>query len=81
MRNVFLGKWWHWLLLAAATVLLWQAGKMKLHVVYFNTFVLLLLAGTVALLLILLLGTKPGERVTRDDLEEVSQDQSTPDGE
>ena len=75
MRHVFLGKWWHWLLLGVATVLLWQAGDQKLHVIYFNYFIVLLLAGTIALLLILLWGTKAGERVTRDDLGEVRQDE------
>jgi uncharacterized membrane protein YhaH (DUF805 family) len=76
MKDVFLGKWWHWLLLVIAVLLLWQLGGTKLHVIHFNAFFLTLLAGTIVFLLVIIFGTRPGERVTRDNLEEAMPDES-----
>ena len=76
LRSLFLGKWWHWLLLVVITVLLWQAGQIKLHVIHFNWFFMALLAGSVASLLVLIYGTPSGEQVTRDKLVENDEEQS-----
>jgi hypothetical protein len=70
MGKLFLGKWWHWLMLVIAIVLFWQAGAQKIHVIHFNTFVLVLLAGTVAIVLLLVKGTRRGEQITREVLQE-----------
>jgi len=69
VKHLFLGKWWHWLVLVVVTALLWIAGEQRLHVVHFNLFVVLLLVGSVAVLTLLLTTTKPGEQVTRDKLD------------
>ena len=70
MRELFLGKPWHWLLLAACVALLAWAGAAKLHVIYFNHFIIALLVGGLAVVLLLVRTTKSSERVTRDPLEE-----------
>ena len=69
MKKVFLGKWWHWALLIVLSGLLWQGGLLKLHVIEFNRFVLLLLGGTVSGLIALIYTTKPGEQITREELQ------------
>jgi len=76
MREIFLGKVWHWVLLAAIAALLWWAGDAKLHVIHFNTFILSILAGSVVVILLVVRTTKPGEQVTRDKLEEDSENAS-----
>jgi hypothetical protein len=74
IREVFLGKPWHWGLLLVIAAALWWAGSAKLHVIYFNGFVFALVAGTVAAVLLLVRTTKAGERVTRDALRDASDD-------
>jgi len=69
MREIFLGKPWHWALLVVIGVAFWLAGEYKLHVIYFNRFLSVLLLGTLALVLVLVVTTRPGERVTRDEIE------------
>ncbi len=68
MHNIFLGKPIHWLFLSVATALLWWAGIEKFHVIYFNGFIISLTIGSLALIFLVLKTTKPGERVTRDEL-------------
>ncbi len=70
MRDIFLGKPWHWALLLAVSALLWRAGGAKLHVIHFNPFVLALLAGSLAVVLLVVHTTKPGEQVTREPLQD-----------
>ena len=70
MRELFLGKPWHWLLLVVCIGLLAWAGAAKLHVIHFNNFFVALLVACVAVVLLLIHTTKPGERVTRDPLKE-----------
>jgi len=70
MGSIFLGKWWHWGILVVVCGLLWLAGDQRLHVIHFNTFVSCLIAGTAVVVIVLLAGTRPGERVTRDELED-----------
>ena len=74
MSRIFLGRWWHWLALAVVAGLLWLAGAERLHVVEFNTFVLLLLGGVAVVLAGLLFATSPGEQVTRDPIPEPTED-------
>lgn len=66
MGRIFLGKWWHWGLIIAITGALWLAGSRRMHVIEFNTFILVLLAVIGVVVALLLAGTRPGEQVTRD---------------
>ena len=74
LGKIFLGKFWHWALLAIAAALLWFAGSRRLHVIEFNWFVIAMLVGTVALLLCILRFTRPGEQITRDRIVDDSAD-------
>ena len=69
MRNIFLGKPWHWALLCVISFLLWLAGNAKMHVISFNIFFVLLLVGSLLVVLLILRTTKPGERVTREEID------------
>ena len=69
MRDIFLGKWWHWSILIVVCGLLWLAGHQRLHVIHFNVFISTLAVGAAVVVLVLLGGTRPGEQVTRDRLE------------
>jgi len=74
MREIFLGRWWHWGILIVVCGLLWLAGAQRLHVIHFNVFISCLLAGTAAVVIFVLMGTRPGEQVTRDNLEDDHDD-------
>ncbi len=76
MGKLFLGKWWHWLLVTVIVGLLWQAGAKKLHVIEFNTFIMLLLAGAVISVVLLIKTTRPGEQITRDPLVDAPDDEA-----
>ena len=69
MSQIFLGKWWHWLIMVVLCGLFWQAGKLKMHVIEFNSFVLLLLAATIAILIAIIYTTRPGQKITREELQ------------
>ena len=68
MGGLFLGKWWHWFVIAIVCGLLWLAGRERLHVTDFNTFLTLVLVGACVLVTGLLATHRPGEQVTRDSL-------------
>ncbi len=68
MPNVFLGKPVHWGLMVFVAGLLWWAGVLRSHVIYFNWFLIALCFGSVVIVLLVLKTTKPGEQVTRDPL-------------
>ena len=68
MSNFFLGKPLHWLLLIVIAAGLWYVGGLRLHVIQFNVFVLTLLAISAFCVLIVLFGTRQGERITRDEI-------------
>lgn len=77
MSRIFLGKWWHWGILAASVAALWFAGHERVHVIHFNTFILSVLAATAIIVAILIAKTRPGEQVTRDRLESDAEDLRT----
>lgn len=68
MKDIFLGKPLHWLLLAVVTAGLWYVGTLRLHVIHFNSFLLALLAISTVCVLVVLYGNKSGERLTRDEI-------------
>lgn len=72
--KIFLGKAWHWLLIAVAAGLLWYCGSNRLHVIVFNQFVLSLMAGTALAVLAVLWLHRDGEQITRDKLIETLDD-------
>jgi len=51
-----------------------RAGQAKVHVIYFNWFLIGLIAMTVIGLLLLIYGTPAGEQITRDKLLESDED-------
>lgn len=68
MSSIFLGKPLHWLMLVVITAGLWYAGVLRLHIVHFDAFIVVLLAVSVVCVLTVLYGTKQGERITRDEI-------------
>ncbi|NNF79686.1 MAG: hypothetical protein HKN05_16815 [Rhizobiales bacterium] len=68
MREIFLGKPWHWGMVMTVAAVLWWAGASKAHVIHFNTFLVALAVGSFAVILLILRTHKPGERVTREAL-------------
>jgi len=70
MKQLFLGVWWHWVILLASVVLMWLAGENKLHVTHFNWFVGLVLLTTIVCVISVVRGTKCGQQVTRDPIED-----------
>ena len=69
MGQIFLGKPVHWALIVAVIVIGWLLGHQRLHVIWFDLFTISLLAASAAIVLVILLTSRPGEQVTRDPLE------------
>lgn len=76
--RIFLGKAWHWALIAVASGLLWFCGSKRLHVVEFNSFIIAMLVGTALAVLAVIWFHRPGEQVTRDQLVAHDDDFTTP---
>lgn len=73
MREVFLGPVRFWVVLLLVVAVLWMAGRAQLHVTDFAWF-LALLAGLAAVsVLAILLTRRPGERITRDPIDEAAE--------
>jgi hypothetical protein len=70
MRDIFLGKPFHWALVVALVTGGWVLGESRLHVIWFNLFTIILLAATAAVLAAVILTSRPGERITRDPIED-----------
>lgn len=75
MREIFLGKPWHWVLIIGLCVLMWATGAYKLHVIHFNAFILAMIAGGTVVTLLVAMTTRPGEKVTRDPIVEPENDE------
>ena len=74
MKDIFLGRPVHWLLLIVLIALGWMAGRVHLQVTEFNTFTIALFLIALAAIIIVLLTSPPGARLTRDPLEESEDD-------
>jgi hypothetical protein len=74
VSGIFLGRWWHWGILAASVAVLWLAGENRMHVIHFNAFVLGLLAVTAVVVAVVVFGARPGEQMTRDPLDSPAED-------
>lgn len=70
MSRIFLGPAIHWLVVVVVVGLGWYSGLGRTHVSQFNTFVVLLIVLTVAILLIVLKTSPQGKQVTREPLED-----------
>ena len=68
MSNFFLGKPFHWLLAIVMCAGLWYAGSLRLHLIHFDAFIVVLLAISAVCVLIVLYGPGRGERITRDEI-------------
>ena len=68
MREIFLGKPLHWLMLVVTTAGLWYTGSRRVHIVHFDAFIVALLAVSVVCVLVVLYGPGRGERITRDEI-------------
>ena len=70
MREIFLGKPFHWLIWAIILGLLYVLGALRLHTRDFNLFIVIVLALAAASVLVIVLTYKKGERITRDPFED-----------
>ena len=68
MSNFFLGKPFHWLLAIVMCAGLWYAGSLRLHLIHFDAFIVVLLAISAVCVLLVLYGPRRGERITRDEI-------------
>ncbi len=68
MRDIFLGKPLHWLILVVLAGALWYAGSLRVHIVHFDAFIVALLAVSVGCVLLVLYGPGRGTRLTRDEI-------------
>ena len=69
MGRIFLGKPLHWGLIVLVVAIGWFIGHERLHVIWFNLFMVILLVVSAAAVAVVLLTSKPDERITRDPLE------------
>ncbi|QIE56797.1 hypothetical protein G5B40_15950 [Pikeienuella piscinae] len=69
MKDVFLGRPVHWLVVLALIACGWIAGGMRLHVTDFNLYVIALGLLSAAALAIVIWTTGDSEQVTRDPIE------------
>ncbi|MBY8977092.1 hypothetical protein KHP62_14840 [Rhodobacteraceae bacterium NNCM2] len=76
MKQIFLGPPIHWLILIVVIGLGWFAGDERLHVTSFNLFLITLIMGTVLVLFMVLYSARPGERITREPIEDTDQTES-----
>ncbi|WP_323795074.1 hypothetical protein [Nisaea sp.] len=74
MREIFLGKARHWLLLVVVAVCFFLTGIYHLHVSQFNIFVSITMVMAVMLVFSVILDYRPGDRITREDLPEPDGD-------
>jgi len=68
MGRIFLGKPLHWGLVILLVAIGWIIGDARLHVIWFNLFTVVLLVISAAAVAVVLLTSRPGERITRDPL-------------
>lgn len=70
MKRIFLGPLLHWLILIALIAAGWFTGAGRWHVIDFNPFIIGLIILTIGVLVLVLKTSAPGQRVTRDPIEE-----------
>ena len=73
MSGIFLGKPRYWALLVIAAVLLIAMGEVHWHVSRFNLFMILTLLIGAVLVLAVVFGHRPGERMMREPLPDLDE--------
>ncbi|MEM8688107.1 MAG: hypothetical protein AAGF81_12295 [Pseudomonadota bacterium] len=68
MRDIFLGKLWHWALVVIVAALMAWAGSARAHVIHFNVFLIALVIGSLLIIFLILKTHRAGEQVTREPL-------------
>ena len=69
MGRIFLGKPLHWGLIVLLVAIGWIIGDARMHVIWFNLFTVILLVISAVAVAVVLLTSRPEERITRDPLE------------
>jgi Mn2+/Fe2+ NRAMP family transporter len=69
MGRIFIGKPLHWVLIVLLIAIGWVIGHERLHVIWFNLFTVILLVISAVAVAVVLLTSRPEERITRDPLE------------
>ena len=70
MGQIFLGKPLHWLLIVLIVAVGWIIGAQRLHVSSFNLFTVILLAVAAAAVAVVIVTSRPDERITRDPMDD-----------
>jgi len=79
MRDLFIGKPIHWLIWVVIVVALFAMGKVYLQARDFNLFLAVIAALGAGAVLTVLLTTKRGEQVTRENFDDADWEQSAAD--
>jgi len=74
MRKLFIGKPLHWLMIAAATGVMYWLGAGQFHRVNYTGFLFIVLGIAVVCVALVLLTYRRGDRITRDTLEDETSD-------
>ena len=74
MNRIFLGRPVHWLIVLVAIVLGWLAGSVRMHVTSFNLFLVLLIVGAVAVLVLVIATSGSARDITREPIEDSDPD-------
>ena len=77
LREIFLGKAAHWIPWPIIIVLMYWMDKAHFHVLHFNFFALALVGISIAVFALFLLGSKGGDRVTREPFPQDSHVEGT----
>jgi len=72
MREIFLGRPVFWTIWALLAPLMLALGQMRMHVVNFNLFLLLLTGATMVCIVFVVVKYREGEAITREPIEEAN---------
>jgi prepilin signal peptidase PulO-like enzyme (type II secretory pathway) len=70
MKDFFIGKKLHWLLLVGLIAVMWWLGAHQYHRVDYPGFLFILLGLAAAAVVFVILTTRSGDRITREPFEE-----------
>lgn len=69
MKDFFIGKKLHWLLLAVLIAVMWWLGAHQYHRIDYPGFLFIVLGLAAAAVLFVIMTTRLGERITREPFE------------
>ena len=70
MKKLFIGKPLHWLMIAAATGVMYWLGATQFHRGDYSAFLFIVLGIAVACVALVLITYRRGDRITRDPLDD-----------